>query len=75
MAFLLGDCLLQDRLDDKGITQAEFARHMKCSRSYVSQLISGEAKMSLTFAINAAYFLNCRVTDLYVLKWDSSRNE
>jgi len=75
LAFLLGDCLLQDRLDDKGITQAEFARHMKCSRSYVSQLISGEAKMSLTFAINAAYFLNCRVTDLYVLKWDSSRNE
>ncbi|MFD3768410.1 MULTISPECIES: helix-turn-helix domain-containing protein [Paenibacillus] len=75
MAFLLGDCLLQDRLDDKGITQAEFARHMKCSRSYVSQLISGDAKMSLTFAINAAYFLNCRVTDLYVLEWDSSRNE
>ncbi|MCA4755533.1 helix-turn-helix domain-containing protein [Paenibacillus glucanolyticus] len=75
MAFLLGDCLLLDRLKDKGITQAEFARYMKCSRSYVSQLISGDAKMSLTFAINAAHFLECRVTDLYVLEWDSSRNE
>lgn len=75
MAFLLGDCLLLDRLEEKGITQAEFARHMKCTRSYVSQLISGESKMSLTFAINAAHFLNCRVTDLYVLEWDSSRNE
>jgi transcriptional regulator with XRE-family HTH domain len=75
MAFRLGECLLLDRLEEKGITQAEFARHMNCSRSYVSQLISGKAKMSLEFAINAAHFLNCRVTDLYVLRWSSDRNE
>jgi plasmid maintenance system antidote protein VapI len=69
MAFLLGECLLLDRLEEKEISQAGFARHMKCSRSFVSQVISGDSRMSLGFAINAAHFLNCRVTDLYVLNW------
>ncbi|MGN7359988.1 helix-turn-helix domain-containing protein [Paenibacillus sp. SAF-054] len=75
MAFLLGECLLLDRLDEKGITPAEFARHMGCSRSYVSQLISGKAKMSLPFAINAAHYLGCHVTDFYVLHWSRDRKE
>ncbi|WP_445323436.1 helix-turn-helix transcriptional regulator [Paenibacillus sp. FSL P4-0127] len=75
MAFLLGECLLLDRLNEKEISSAEFARHMKCSRSFVSQLISGKSKMSLEFAINAAHFLNCRVTDLYVLEWSNDRKE
>ncbi|OMD20500.1 hypothetical protein BSK63_21810 [Paenibacillus odorifer] len=75
MAFLLGECLLLDRLEEKGITPADFARHMQCSRSFVTQVIKGKSRMSLEFAINAAHFLNCRVTDLYVLKWSSSRLE
>lgn len=75
MAFLLGECLLPDRLKEKEILQADFARYMKCSRSFVSQLISGDAYMSLEFAINAAHFLNCRVTDLYVLNWSGDRLE
>ncbi|TYA10951.1 helix-turn-helix transcriptional regulator [Paenibacillus faecis] len=75
MAFLLGECLLLDRLKEKGVTQAEFSRRMKCSRAYVTQLIYGDSKMSLEFAINAAHFLECRVTDLYVLEWSSDRNE
>lgn len=75
MAFLLGECLLPDRLKEKGIKPVDFARHMKCSRSFVSQVISGESNMSLEFAINAAHFLNCRVTDLYVLEWSGDRLE
>lgn len=75
MAFLLGECLLPDRLEEKGISQADFARHMKCSRSFVTQVITGQARMSLEFAINAAHYLNCRVTDLYVLNWSVSRSE
>lgn len=75
MAFLLGECLLLDRLKEKGVTQAEFARHMKCSRSFVTQVIQGDSFMSLEFAINAAHYLNCRVTDLYVLDWSGDRSE
>jgi len=73
MAFLLGECLLLDRLTDKKMKPAEFARRMECSRSYVSGLIAGTEKMSLEFAINASQVLECRVTDLYVLIPSRSR--
>lgn len=67
-AFSLGECRLLELLEREGLSQAEFARRMKCSRQYVNQLISGEATMSLIFAINAAFVLNCHVTDLYILE-------
>ena len=73
MAFLLGECLLLDILKANNMTQAKFARKMGCSRQYVNQLISGDAVMSLEFAINAALVLNCQVIDFYVLK--GSRQE
>ncbi|OAB31736.1 hypothetical protein PMSD_18290 [Paenibacillus macquariensis subsp. defensor] len=75
MPYTLGECSLMDQLRKKGITPAEFARHMKCSRSFVSQLVSGKANMSLEFAINAAHYLDCRVNDLYALDWYNSENE
>lgn len=74
MAFLLGECLLQNWLDKRNMTQAEFARRMGCSRGYVSQLISGKSFMSLEFAINAAHLLECQVADLYVLKIGKRRS-
>lgn len=73
MAFLLGDCHLLDLIENKNITQADFARYMGCSRSYVNQLYKGKATMSLEFAINAAHFLNCSVNDFYTLHWSSKR--
>lgn len=68
MAYLLGDCLLLDRLKEREMTQSEFARRIDCSRQFVSQLISGDAFMTLEFAINAAEILGCRTTDFYILK-------
>ncbi|SMF88100.1 DNA-binding transcriptional regulator, XRE-family HTH domain [Paenibacillus uliginis N3/975] len=68
MSFQLGDCTLLERLNEKGWTQAEFAKRMGVSRQYVSKLINGERKMSLEFAFNAAHILGCRITDLYILK-------
>ncbi|RJE88587.1 XRE family transcriptional regulator [Paenibacillus sp. 1011MAR3C5] len=67
MAFLLGECLLRERLEDAKMTQAEFARRMECSPQYVSGLISGKERMSLEFAINSSFVLKCRVTDLHIL--------
>ncbi|OMF35246.1 hypothetical protein BK133_11075 [Paenibacillus sp. FSL H8-0548] len=78
MAFLLGECLLLDVLKKRGMKRAAFAGKMDCSRAFVTQLIRGEAYMSLEFAINAAHLLECQVTDFYVLnigKRRSNRNE
>lgn len=69
MAFHLGECLLPQLLLDKNMRQAEFARRIGVSRQYVNQLITGEATMSLIFAINAAHVLDCQITDLYKLDW------
>ncbi|WP_211746397.1 helix-turn-helix transcriptional regulator [Paenibacillus sp. Marseille-Q4541] len=74
MSFRLGDCLLLERLNEKGWTQAEFAKRMGVTRQYVSKLVSGDRKMSLEFAINAANILGCRVTDLYILNVVRKRN-
>lgn len=74
MAFLLGECLLLRLLEKRGLSQSQFARKMGCSRQFVSQLINGESYMSLEFAINAAHLLECKVTDLYVLKTGRRRS-
>ncbi|OMD29161.1 hypothetical protein BJP48_18900 [Paenibacillus odorifer] len=73
MAFLLGECLLLDRLKDVGMSQADFAKRLNCSRQYVGQLVSNKARMSLEFAINAADVLDCSVKSLYTLRESSSR--
>lgn len=74
MSLQLGDCLLLERLNEKGMTQAEFAKRMGVSRQYVGKLIDGSRKMSLEFAFNAAQILGCRITDLYILKVVRSRS-
>ncbi|TQS01397.1 helix-turn-helix transcriptional regulator [Paenibacillus ottowii] len=68
MDYRLGACLLLERLEENKMNQADFARVMGVSRQFVNKLITGERKMSLEFAFNAAYRLNCRITDLYVLE-------
>lgn len=68
MDYRLGACLLLERLEENKMNQADFARAMGVSRQFVNKLITGERKMSLEFAFNAAYRLNCRITDLYVLE-------
>ncbi|ASA22051.1 helix-turn-helix transcriptional regulator [Paenibacillus donghaensis] len=75
MAFLLGECLLLELLEQVDMSQAEFAKRLKCSRQYVGQLITKKdnATMSLEFAINAADVLGCSVNELYTLRETSSR--
>ncbi len=68
MSLQLGDCLLLERLNEKGMSQAEFAKRMGVSRQYVNKLIKGHTKMSLEFALNAANILGCRITDFYILE-------
>lgn len=75
MSLQLGDCLLLERLNEKGWTQAYFAKRMGVSRQYINKLTSGERKMSYEFALNAAHILECRTTDLYILNVVRDRSE
>lgn len=72
MAFRLGECLLQDRLDNREMTKAEFARRMGVTRQYVGNLLIKDrrkrAVMSLEFATNAAIVLECQMSDFYILE-------
>ncbi|GIP25502.1 hypothetical protein J23TS9_06320 [Paenibacillus sp. J23TS9] len=75
MSLQLGKCLLLERLNDKEMSQASFAKRMGVSRQYVSKLVSGERKMSLEFAFNAAQILDCHISDLYILNVVHNRRE
>jgi transcriptional regulator with XRE-family HTH domain len=63
MALRIGRSRLPELLGD--MTQAELARRMGVSRSYISQIISGNQTFSLVKAKEAADILNCYVEDLY----------
>jgi plasmid maintenance system antidote protein VapI len=75
MSYKLGECLLLQRIENKGWSQAEFARKMKVSRQYINKLVAGKSKMSLEFAINASHLLECHVVDFYVLEYVRSGKE
>jgi transcriptional regulator with XRE-family HTH domain len=64
----LGECRLPELLARRKLTQSEFARRLGVSRQYINKVIQGEKKLSLEQAINAAYILNCDVTDLYHIR-------
>lgn len=73
MTLQLGECLLLERLKERGLSQAEFARRMGITRQYVNKLIRRERTMSMEFAINAAHVLGIpieefRITYFYRIK-------
>lgn len=56
---------MPELLKRKRMTQAEFARRMDISESYVSQIISGKSKFSLLGCKEAAVILGVKMDDLY----------
>ena len=68
MAFRLGECLLLNVLKRRNMSQSEFARRMNVSRQYIHRLATNQKVMSLEFAINACYVLDCDILDLYVIE-------
>lgn len=65
MAPELGRCRLPELLEVRGITRAEFARRLGVSEQMVSKYISGEKRLSLYRAKEAASILQCQIEDLY----------
>lgn len=61
----LGESRIPELLLRRKKTQASLARRLGVSPQFISQVIKKERTLSLTQAINAAHFLECRVEDLY----------
>ncbi len=70
MALQFGRSRLPELLEQNHLSQADFARRMRLSEPYVSQLISGVRKFSLLKARQAAKTLHCYVDDLY--EWEEN---
>jgi transcriptional regulator with XRE-family HTH domain len=65
MALHFGRCRLPELLERRHMSQAEFARRMKISDAYVSQLANGVRKFTFLMAMRAAIILQCSPKDLY----------
>ena len=72
--YKIGKCRLQKLLDERNLTQVEFARKMGMTKSQINDYISGDTQsMSLTTAKNIAYKLGCSMDDLY--EWKFSKRK
>ena len=64
----IGRSRLLEHLNRIGMTQAEYARRIGVSEPFVSRIISGEKKLSLTKAKKSADILKCHIEELY--EWE-----
>lgn len=60
-----GRSRLPELLKSAKMTQSDLAKRLKVSDSFVSRVISGEKRLSLLKAKEAAIILGCYVDDLY----------
>ncbi|WP_068775793.1 helix-turn-helix transcriptional regulator [Paenibacillus sp. FJAT-26967] len=52
-------------LAQAGMTQAQLARRLKLSDSFIHKVIKGERQLSLTKSKEAAIIFDCSIDDLY----------
>ncbi|HZF64459.1 MAG TPA: helix-turn-helix transcriptional regulator [Chitinophagaceae bacterium] len=68
MAYKAIRCLLQQRLDETGLSQQELASILHMSRSQISDYATKRKMMGLETAVSIAAVLSCEVMDLY--EWE-----
>ncbi|MGX4583385.1 helix-turn-helix transcriptional regulator [Paenibacillus chitinolyticus] len=68
MALRIGRSRLPILLKEADITQAELARRIKLSESFISKVIAGERRLSVIKMKMAANILKCSMDDLY--EWE-----
>jgi transcriptional regulator with XRE-family HTH domain len=61
----IGKSRLLEHLTRINMSQAEYARRLKVSRTFASKLISGEKSLSIMKARISAQLFGCRIDDLY----------
>lgn len=68
MKVRFGQCLLQEILNRKGMTQIELSIATGISKTQISDYINNRVRMSLKNAKIISLALNCSIDDLY--EWD-----
>lgn len=68
MALRLGRSRLPELLFTRGMTQAELARRLGVSESFITKVISGEKHFSYLRAKIASDILGCTMEELF--EWD-----
>jgi transcriptional regulator with XRE-family HTH domain len=69
--FIVGKCLLADRLKKADLTQIELAELTNIPKSQISEYVNNKHVMSLVTAKTISHALNCSIDDLYI--WKSVR--
>ncbi|CAH1218584.1 hypothetical protein PAECIP111891_04756 [Paenibacillus allorhizoplanae] len=67
MKFELGRCLLQERLDEHGMSRDELARALFYKPERIIDYMENKRVMPLQVAISVADTVGCQVRDLYEL--------
>jgi transcriptional regulator with XRE-family HTH domain len=65
LALHVGRSRLPELLNERNMTQAEFARRIGVSNPFITQIIKGDSVFSLSKAKIAADVLKCTINDLY----------
>lgn len=65
MAYVVGRCLLREKLKDADMTQAELAIKLNVTEQQINKYVNNRQGMSLRVAKNIASVLNCTIEDLY----------
>jgi transcriptional regulator with XRE-family HTH domain len=71
LAYVVGRCLLRERLKETGMTQSELATKLGVKVQQVNKYITDRQKMSLQVAKNISVILHCDIDDLY--EWLEAR--
>lgn len=65
MYYVVGKCLLSDRLIQVRMTQQELAARLGVTKQQINSYTTNRRVMNLTTAKNIASIVKCEVTDLY----------
>lgn len=68
MRYKVGNCLINDRLKERHLTQAELAKKTGIPRQQINDFTSNRRVATLGNAKSIADVLKCRIEDLYEFK-------
>ncbi|MCT1575655.1 helix-turn-helix transcriptional regulator [Oceanobacillus kimchii] len=73
LAYVVGRCLLRQRLLEADMTQVELSEILGVKVQQINKYVHTHRHMSLQVAKNISVILNCSIEDLY--DWDEVGNE
>ena len=65
LAYRVGRCLLQEKIDALDMSQVDLAKRLKVTKQQINKYATNEQKMSIRTAKNISSILNCTIEDLY----------